>query len=221
MTTAPSPSDHDHVVRKHGDAAAADRLLPADEGQPGDGGRAPRRRRTRRASPLASTPTPSRTTPSVTRAVTPRFFMRALRMSPKMPASRRAHGVDDDDAALRHLLDGGAGRARRRPGFRRRQVLAGRHEAEGEGPSDDALSRMAEAASGPRIQVRRMPFLRRTVVRVAVEVARSASAMALSRVMASLFSSGRPSYPGGGARASKHWPLCGFPLCAARRATLN
>jgi hypothetical protein len=36
---------------------------------------------------VLSTPAPSRITPSVTRAATPRLFMRAHRMSPKMPAS--------------------------------------------------------------------------------------------------------------------------------------
>ena len=41
--------------------------------------------------------------------------------------------------------------------------------------------------TGPCIQQRRMPFLRSTVVSVAVDVARSASAMALSRVMAQAF----------------------------------
>src|ERR1700704_4222448 len=37
--------------------------------------------------PVPSTPSRSRTTPSVTRAATPRLTMRAQRMSPKMPAS--------------------------------------------------------------------------------------------------------------------------------------
>ena len=38
-------------------------------------------------SPLASTPAPSRTTPSVTSPATPRWRMRAQRMSPNTPAS--------------------------------------------------------------------------------------------------------------------------------------
>ena len=46
-----------------------------------------RSRRTTPARPVPSTPSTSRTTPSVTSAATPRLTMRAHRMSPKMPAS--------------------------------------------------------------------------------------------------------------------------------------
>ena len=51
-----------------------------------------------------------------------------------------AHGVGDRDAALRHLLDRGARRDRLAPAFRRREVLAHRHEAQREGRPDEALA---------------------------------------------------------------------------------
>ncbi len=108
----------DDVAREHRDAAAADRLLPADEGEAGDrgrrgGARAPDRQARSRARPRRRASTPSVTSPA-----TPRFFMRATRMSPKMPADGHAHGVGDRDHVRRHVLDRGARRARRGPGLR-------------------------------------------------------------------------------------------------------
>ena len=69
MTTAPSRVGDDQVVGEDRDAAAADRLLPADEGQPGDRGRRGGAA-AQTGRPVPSTPSRSRTTPSVTRAAT-------------------------------------------------------------------------------------------------------------------------------------------------------
>jgi len=51
-----------------------------------------------------------------------------------------AHGIDHRHAALGHILDGGARGARRGPGGGCRQILARRHEAQGEGRPDHALA---------------------------------------------------------------------------------
>ena len=66
------------------------------------------------------------------------------------------------------------------------QVFAGRDKPHGEGAPDERSGAL-NMGTGPCIQQRRIPFLRSTVVSVAVDVARSASAMALSRVMAQAF----------------------------------
>src|ERR1700758_2834336 len=80
----------------------------------------------------ASTPALSRTTPSVTSAVTLRFIMRMVRMSPKMPAEVTPIGIGHGDAAGRHFLDGAPRRDRFRPACQRREVLAHRREAQRE-----------------------------------------------------------------------------------------
>jgi hypothetical protein len=46
------------------------------------------------------------------------------------------HGIDHGNTTLRHGFDRGAGRDRRRPGLRGREIFAGRHEAQREGRSD-------------------------------------------------------------------------------------
>ena len=67
-----------------------------------------------------------------------------------------AHGVDHGDATLRHRFNRGAGRNRRRPGFRRRQILAHRHEAQREGrPDQPRLSRAQRPRSAPARPERR------------------------------------------------------------------
>ena len=69
-------------------------------------------------SPVPSTPAMSRITPSVTSAATPRLAMRAVRMSPKMPASVTPMASTTAMQPSGIVLDGGAGGARRRPGLR-------------------------------------------------------------------------------------------------------
>ena len=89
--------DHDHVIGKHRNPAACDRLLPADEGQP-----VHRRMRRRALAPHRQIGRDntrlSRTTPSVTSALTPRRTMRMHRMSPNI-LPWHAHRIRDRDAA--------------------------------------------------------------------------------------------------------------------------
>src|SRR3954447_10851443 len=118
--------------------------------------------------PVPSTPSTSRTTPSVISAATPRLTMRAHRMSPKMPASltpiasttaiqpcgiasiavRVEIGDDQDSGVARSSRDG-----------TKRNVKAG------------PTSRGNPGRSGlaPRIQTFRRPFFNRTVVMVPVD----------------------------------------------------
>src|SRR3982074_1838614 len=119
-------------------------------------------------NPVPSTPSRSRTTPSVINAATPRVTIRAHRMSPKMPASvtpmasttaiqpsgmasiavRVEIGEDHDSGVAKSSLAG-----------TKRSVKA------------DPTSRGCPGRSGrePRIQTFLKPFLSRTVVIVAVE----------------------------------------------------
>ena len=92
--------------------------------------------------PVVRTPARSRTTPSVMSAATPFFAMRAHRMSPKMPASvtpmasttaMQPSGI----ASMAARVDFGEDQD-----FRRREILARRHEAKREcGPDEPRLSR--------------------------------------------------------------------------------
>ena len=97
----------------------------------------------------ASTPALSRITPSVTSAATLRFIIRMVRMSPKMPAV-----VTPMASATAMQPSGMASIAPRveiglRPAFRRREILAHRDEAHGEGRPDDAPAASLRAASAP------------------------------------------------------------------------
>src|SRR4051812_19121748 len=121
----------------------------------------------RTGRPVPSTPSRSRTTPSVTSAATPRLTMRAHRMSPKMPASltpiasttamqpcgiasiavRVEMGEDQDSGVARSSRAGTKRRVNASPTSRGCPGLSGRE---------------------PRIQTFRSPFLSNTVVMVAV-----------------------------------------------------
>ena len=116
----------------------------------------------------ASTPALSRITPSVTSAVTLRFIIRMREDVAEDAGGGDAHGVGDRDAAFRHGLDRAAGRDRLRPAFRRREILAHRHEAHREGRPDDAPPPEPSSGIGPCIQQRRMPFFSSIVVMVPV-----------------------------------------------------
>ena len=158
---------HDHVVGEDRDAAAGDRLLPADEGQPVD--------RCRRRRALAPDRQAGRDHAGLVahHAVGDQRLDAALDHPHAQDVAEdagrgHAHRVGDRDAALRHRLDGGAGRDRRGPACRRRQILAHRHEAQREGRPDDALAGAAENGIGPLIQQRRMPFFKSIVVMVPV-----------------------------------------------------
>jgi hypothetical protein len=122
-------------------------------------------------------------TPSVTRAVTPRFLMRAHRISPKIPASltpmasataMQPSGISSMAPRVERGDDHDSGVARSSRMGTKRRVKAG----------PTMRSSAWKTGLGPCIQVRRRPFLSRMVVIVPVEVARSASARVLSRVMA-------------------------------------
>src|SRR5215207_5324419 len=181
MTTAPSPSA---TMTSSGNTAMPPQAIgscqptkvrPATEG----GAATPEHQIGR---PVPSQPTPSRMTPSVTSAATPRFLMRAHRMSPKMPASvtpnasaiamqpsgissmapRVERGDDHDSGVARSSRIGTKRNVKARPTMRSSALKIG---------------------LGPCIHVRRMPFFSRMVVIVPVEVARRASAMVLSRVI--------------------------------------
>ena len=110
----------------------------------------------------------SRTTPSVISAATPRFTMRAHRMSPKMPASvtpmasttaMQPFGMASIAVRVEIGDDQDSGVARSSRAGTKRNVNAG------------PTSRGCPGRSGlvPRIQTFRRPFLSSTVVMVAVD----------------------------------------------------
>src|SRR5664279_2997784 len=118
-------------------------------------------------SPVPSTPARSRITPSVTSPATPRFFMRAHRMSPKMPASTtpmasttaiQPAGMASIAARVEIGAPHDAGVARSSRAGTKRSVKA------------RPTRRACSACSGlaPRIQTLRSPFFSKTVVSVAV-----------------------------------------------------
>ena len=120
-------------------------------------------------SPVSRTPTRSRTTPSVTRAATLRTFMRAHRMSPKMPASVQPSAATTAThpsgiASIAVRVDTGddqeAGVARSSRAGTKRRVKAG----------PTTLSWLGFSAAHPRTQMFLSPFLSRTVVSVAVVI---------------------------------------------------
>src|SRR5437660_2355104 len=117
---------------------------------------------------VPSTPSTSRTTPSVISAATPRLTMRAQRISPKMPASvtpmasttvMQPFGIASIAVRVEIGDDHDSGVARSSRAGTKRSVKAG------------PTSRGCPGRSGlvPRIQTFRRPFLSRTVVMVAVE----------------------------------------------------
>src|SRR3982074_2769716 len=117
---------------------------------------------------VPSPPSRSRTAPSVTSAATPRLAMRAHRISPKMPASvtpmasttaMQPSGMASIAVRVEIGDDHDSGVARSSRAGTKRNVKA------------DPTSRGCPGRSGrePRIQMFRRPFLRRTVVMVAVE----------------------------------------------------
>src|ERR1700686_2635648 len=119
-------------------------------------------------SPVPSTPSRSRTTPSVTSAVTPRLTIRAHKISPKIPASvtpiasttaMQPSGMASIAVRVDIGDDHDSGVARSSRAGTKRNVKAG------------PPSRFCPGRSGrePRIQTFRRPFLRRTVVMVAVD----------------------------------------------------
>src|SRR5579863_4974940 len=123
---------------------------------------------------LASTPARSRMTPSVTSAVTLRFFMRAQRMSPNMPALGTAmasatatapSGMASIAARVEIGLAQLSGVAKSSRTGTKRKVKAG------------PTRRSAPGARGfgPFIQQRRMPFFKSIVVIVAVVTLRRIS----------------------------------------------
>src|SRR3984893_4564143 len=119
-------------------------------------------------SPVPSTPSRSRTTPSVTSAATPLLTIRAHNISPKMPASvtpmasttaMHPSGIASIAVLVEIGDDHDSGVARSSRAGTKRNVKAG------------PTRRFCPGRSGrvPRIQTFRRPFLRRTVVMVAVD----------------------------------------------------
>ena len=130
------------------------------------------RRRTRSAACEASTPALSRTAPSVTSAVTLRFIIRMVRMSPKMPAdvmpmasatAMQPSGIASIAPRVEIGLAQLSGVARSSRAGTKRIVKAG------------PTSRWPPGTSGfgPAIQHFRMPFFSSMVVMVAVVISRS------------------------------------------------
>ena len=122
---------HNHVVREYGDPAAADRLLPAHEGQAGDRGRrrdpaAPDGQAcSADAGEIAQRPIgDQRGHLSLTHSSTEDVA--------KDPGVSHPHGVDDRHAAGRHHLDRRPRRARRGPRCGSGQVFARGHEPQRE-----------------------------------------------------------------------------------------
>ena len=171
----------DKIVGIDSDAAAADRLLPIDEGEAGHRGRSGcARHQTER--PVLRTPAMSRTAPSVTRPATPRCFIRAHKMSPKMPASvtpiasatmTQPGGVSSIAARVERGEAHEAGVARSSRAGMKRKVKA-RPTVRG---CPGRIGRV------PRIHTRRNPCLSRTVVIVAVDTGFSASTMSLNSLI--------------------------------------
>src|SRR6202034_744059 len=125
-------------------------------------------------SALMSTPARSRTTPSVTSAATLRFFMRAQRMSPKMPAlgtpmasatATAPSGISSMAARVEIGLPQLSGVARSSRAGTKRSVKAG--------PTTRAPP--GTSGFGPLIQQRRIPFFSSIVVIVAVVTLRRIS----------------------------------------------
>jgi hypothetical protein len=125
----------DDVVRKHRNPAAADRLAPADEGQPGDRGR--------RREAVA----PDRKVGAEHALDVAHHAVGDQRGNPALDHARAenvaedagigdTHGIDHGNAAGRHGLDRRAGRNRRRPRLGRGEILAGGHEAQRKGRAD-------------------------------------------------------------------------------------
>src|SRR6516165_3122776 len=119
-------------------------------------------------NPVPSTPSRSRTTPSVISAATPRLTMRAHKISPKMPASviPMASTTAIQPAGIASIAvrveigdDQDSGVARSSRAGTKRNVKAGPTSRGNPGLSGRA----------PRIQTFRNPFLSRTVVMVAVD----------------------------------------------------
>src|SRR3984893_2508573 len=144
------------------------------------------------AKPLASTPVRSRSTPSVTRAVTLRIFMRAHKMSPKMPA------VSIPMASATAITPSGIASIAPRVEIGRAQLSgvakssrAGTNRNVKAGP----ISRSPPKTSGfgPFIQQRLMPFLSSMVVMVAVvTLRRTSNAAELIAYLVEIFGLGRP-----------------------------
>src|SRR5579862_3389110 len=123
---------------------------------------------------LASTPARSRMTPSVTSAATLRFFMRAQRISPNMPAlgtpiasatATTPSGMASIAARVEIGLAQLSGVAKSSRTGTKRSVKAG----------PTIRSPPATSGFGPFIQQRRMPFLSSIVVIVAVVTLRNIS----------------------------------------------
>src|SRR5437588_2349700 len=131
-----------------------------------DGGAAKPSHQTGR--PVPSTPSTSRTTPSVISAATPRLTIRAHKISPKTPASvmpmasttaMQPAGIASIAVRVEIGDDQDSGVAKSSRAGTKRKVKAG------------PTSRGCPGLSGlvPRIQTFRNPFLSRTVVMVAVD----------------------------------------------------
>ena len=122
----------------------------------------------------ASTPALSRTAPSVTRAATARFFIRMVRMSPKIPAA-----VTPIASATAMQPSGISSIAPRvEIGFAQlsgvaRSSRTGTNRRVNAGPTRRLP--VATSGCGPFIQQRRMPFFNSMVVIVAVVIPRKTS----------------------------------------------
>ena len=132
--------------------------------------------------PVPRTPAASRTTPSVTSAATPRVFIRAQRMSPKMPASvtpmasttaMQPSGMSSIAARVERGEDQEAGVARSSRAGMKRSVKAR--------PTRRGWS--GRSGRVPRIQTFRRPFFSRIVVSVAVDTPERASTIFASSAM--------------------------------------
>src|SRR5262245_23019046 len=127
----------DDIAGKDGAAAAADRLLPADESEPVDGSRrggarAPDRQLGGEHAGLVAHDAVGHQRRDVA-------LHHAHGEDVAEDAGRdHAHRIGHGDATCRHFLDGAARRDRFRPAFRRREVLAHRHEAQRERGTHEA-----------------------------------------------------------------------------------
>ena len=142
----------DHVVWKHRDAAAADRLLPVDERQSrnrrrrGDAGGPHRQPGRQYSGDIAHGAIADE------RGDTALRHARAENVAPEARI-RDAVRIDDRDAAGRHVFDRRARRLRRAPRCRRSEILARRNEADRERAADDAMGagREREGAADPDV----------------------------------------------------------------------
>src|SRR6266436_5001924 len=126
---------HDDVVGENRDAAAADRLVPADKRKAVDRRRrrdagAPHRKAARKHAGLVAhcAVGDERRHAALVHAGAQDVAEDAGGLNP--------HGVRDRDHALRHRFDGGAGRDRLAPAFRRRQIFPRGDEAQSERRAD-------------------------------------------------------------------------------------